>query len=110
MALAHATTSAVDEEAARAFLERVDPVIWTPASQKGVPLSVDPVDPGLAELPADERLRAQSRTAARIVGLLGWDLDADEGAAPLRPVRELVETDEVRWPSRPAAYPAYFPF
>ena len=69
----------VDEEAARAFLERVDPVIWTPASQKGVPLSVDPVDPGLAELPADERLRAQSRTAARIVGLLGWDLDADEG-------------------------------
>ena len=45
--------------------------------------------------------------ARRLYGVGG---DADEGAAPLRPVRELVETDEVRWPSRPAAYPAYFPF
>ena len=46
-----------------------------------------------------------SAVARRLYGVGG-----DDDVAPLRPVRELVETDEVRWPSRPAAYPAYFPF
>ena len=58
---------------------RIDPVVFTPASRKGVPLCADPVDADLARLAPDERAHAITRTAARIASLLGYDLDSDDG-------------------------------
>ena len=55
-------------------------VVFTPASMRGVPLCADPVDAAAARLPAEERVRAVSRTASRIASLLGYDLDGDKGA------------------------------
>ncbi len=60
--------------------DRVDVVVFTPASRRGVPLIADPVEADSAGLPHAARVRAFSRTAGRIVSLLGYDLDGDEGA------------------------------
>lgn len=70
----------IDPEVAREFAERADVVIFTPASPKGVPLSADPVDPGLGTLSPAERLQALTRTASMVTSLLGFDADSDEGA------------------------------
>jgi hypothetical protein len=84
-----------DAAIARELRDRMDVVVFTPASQKGVPLCADPVDGGLAELPPDERAHAISRTASRIAALLGYDLDSDEGGGVLavldRCIAELID-------------------
>lgn len=61
------------------LMARIDPVVFTPASRKGVPLCADPVDADLARLEPSERAHAVTRTAARITSLLGYDLDSDDG-------------------------------
>ena len=63
-----------------ALHDRVDVVVFTPASRRGIPLSADPVQDEGADLSQVGRVRAFSRTAGRIVSLLGYDLDGDEGA------------------------------
>lgn len=60
--------------------ERAEVVVFTPGSSRGIPLAADPVDAALAELGGEERIAAVSRTAAMVVGLLGFDLDSDDGA------------------------------
>ena len=60
--------------------DRVNVVVFTPASRRGVPLIADPVEADSAALPHAARVRAFTRTAGRIVSLLGYDLDGDEGA------------------------------
>ena len=70
----------LDPEAARAFRERIDPVIFTPGSTRGVPLCADPIDPGLGELAPGERPGALARPAAIVVSLLGFALETDDGA------------------------------
>ena len=71
---------AADDPAAAELLARIDPVVFTPASRKGVPLCADPVNAELARLEPTERAHAVTRTAARIASLLGYDLDSDDGA------------------------------
>jgi hypothetical protein len=63
-----------------ALHDRVDVVVFTPASQRGVALSADPVEAEAANLDHAARVRAFSRTAGRIASLLGYDLDGDDGA------------------------------
>ncbi|HEX5061460.1 MAG TPA: helicase HerA-like domain-containing protein, partial [Kofleriaceae bacterium] len=60
--------------------ERADVVVFTPASHKGVALCADPVDADVARLAAEDRPQSVTRSASRIVALLGYDLDSDEGA------------------------------
>ncbi|HKE20545.1 MAG TPA: helicase HerA-like domain-containing protein [Kofleriaceae bacterium] len=60
--------------------DRVDVVVFTPASRRGVAMCADPVEAEAVSLPHAARVRAFSRTAGRIVSLLGYDLDGDEGA------------------------------
>ena len=69
-----------DDPLATELMAKIDPVVFTPASRKGVPLCADPVNAGLARLQPTERAHAVTRTAARITSLLGYDLDSDDGA------------------------------
>jgi hypothetical protein len=71
---------AADDPAAAELFARIDPVVFTPASRKGVPLCADPVNAALSRLEPTERAHAITRTAARIASLLGYDLDSDDGA------------------------------
>ena len=70
----------VDPELVTSLRDRVDPVVFTPASRKGIALCADPVERGLGDLEPGERLQAFTRTASMVVTLLGYDLDADDGA------------------------------
>jgi len=74
-----ASLALAPEDPAAELAARIDPVIFTPASRKGVPLCADPVDADLARLEPGERAHAVTRTAARIASLLGYDLDSDDG-------------------------------
>ncbi|MCZ7679762.1 MAG: DUF853 family protein [Sandaracinaceae bacterium] len=70
----------VDPAIARELSEGAEVVIFTPGSARGLPLCADPVDASLASTSPAERVHAVTRTAAIVVGLLGYDLDADDGA------------------------------
>lgn len=71
---------ASDDPVAAELAARIDPVVFTPASRRGVPLCADPVNADLARLDPTERAHAVTRTAGRITSLLGYDLDSDDGA------------------------------
>lgn len=70
----------LDPAIAAALDERAEVVIFTPGSSRGVPLCADPVDAVIASLEGAARVDAVTRTAAIVVGLLGFDLDSDDGA------------------------------
>jgi hypothetical protein len=72
-----------DVTIAKELRDKADVVVFTPASNKGVPLCADPVSADLRRLPPGERAHAVSRTASRIAALLGYDLDSDEGGGVL---------------------------
>lgn len=72
-----------DVTVAAELRQRADVVVFTPASNKGVALSADPVDADAARLPPHERPQAITRSASRLAALLGYDLDSDEGAGVL---------------------------
>ncbi len=70
----------IDPARVTELLERTDPVIFTPASRKGVALCADPVERDVHLLEPAERLQEYSRTAGMVVSLLGYDPDGDDGA------------------------------
>jgi hypothetical protein len=70
----------IDPAVALELQQRIDPVIFTPASRKGVALSADPVSGDVGDLPSGERVYAITGMATMIVSLLGYDLDSDDGA------------------------------
>ncbi|MCB9596186.1 MAG: DUF853 family protein [Sandaracinaceae bacterium] len=70
----------VDPALAAALRERLEVVIFTPGAPRGVPLSADPIDPGLSALDGEARVGAITRAASVVVGLLGFDLESDDGA------------------------------
>jgi hypothetical protein len=55
---------------APALHDRVEVVVFTPASRRGIQLSADPVEADAVNLPHAARVRAFTRTAGRIVSLL----------------------------------------
>ena len=70
----------LDSQLVAELRDRIDPVIFTPASRRGVPLCADPIERGLDQLDPAERMHAHSRSAAMIVNLLGYDPESDDGA------------------------------
>ncbi|MEZ5992978.1 MAG: helicase HerA-like domain-containing protein [Planctomycetota bacterium] len=70
----------VDPELAAEFRRKVDPVIFTPASRKGIALSADPMAIDVDSLQTRDRVYAISSIATMVVSLLGYDLDSDDGA------------------------------
>lgn len=69
----------VDPELAREFREKVDVVVFTPASPKGVGLCADPLRIDTHGLSEREKAQATSAMASMLVGLLGYDLSRDDG-------------------------------
>lgn len=70
----------IDPELAAEFRRKVDPVIFTPASRKGIALSADPMAIDVDSLKTRDRVYAITSIATMVVSLLGYDLDGDDGA------------------------------
>lgn len=69
----------IDPQLAREFADKADVVVFTPASAKGVSLSVDPIPHDIEALSAHEQIHSITATATMLVSLLGYDLDSDDG-------------------------------
>ena len=62
------------------FSENVEVVVWTPASSKGVPICINPLQfDELDHLSSEDRTRYFSSTAKNIASLVGYNLDSDDG-------------------------------
>jgi DNA-binding Lrp family transcriptional regulator len=70
----------IDPQIAAELAERADVVVFTPGSERAIPLCADPIDPAIADREGDDRALAVSRTAAVVASLLGFDLEGDDGA------------------------------
>ena len=69
-----------DTEIKDDFINDVEVVIWTPASSKGLPLCINPLQfDGLDELNSEDRIRSFASIAKNIASLVGYDLDSDDG-------------------------------
>jgi hypothetical protein len=69
----------ISPELAADFRERVEVVIFTPASRCGVPLCADPMHVDLSSLRERERIESISSVASMITSLIGFDLSNDDG-------------------------------
>jgi DNA-binding transcriptional ArsR family regulator len=70
----------ISPEHARKLKETIDPVIFTPASRKGIAVSADPISGDVSSLKPADRVVAITGIATMIVSLLGYDLEGDDGA------------------------------
>ena len=62
------------------FNEKVEVVIWTPGSSKGLPICINPLQfDGIEELSYEDKTRNFSSIAKNIASLVGYDLDNDDG-------------------------------
>ena len=62
------------------FVDKVEVVVWTPGSSKGLPICINPLQfDGVDELSSEDRTRYLSATAKSIAGLVGYDLTNDTG-------------------------------
>ena len=62
------------------FAEKVEVVVWTPASSKGLPICINPLQFGnLEDSSSEDRTRYFSSIAINIASLVGYDLDSDDG-------------------------------
>jgi hypothetical protein len=60
--------------------EKVEVVVWTPGSSKGIPLCINPLQfDDVGDLNAEDKTRFFSSTAKNIASLVGYDLDNDDG-------------------------------
>lgn len=72
----------VDPTHAREFADKADVVVFTPATDKGIALGVDPLAAAMAAHEAGGEVDDEtwSRVAGMIASLLGYELDDDDGA------------------------------
>ncbi len=63
----------------REFFERARIAIFTPASSKGIPLSVNPLKLPPPDTPPEDSVLAIDLTAASLPGILGYDLSSPAG-------------------------------
>jgi hypothetical protein len=62
------------------FVDKVEVVVWTPGSSKGLPICINPLQfDGVNELSSEDRTRYLSATAKSIAGLVRYDLTNDTG-------------------------------
>ena len=70
----------VDQAIRDDFAEKVEVVVWTPASSKGLPICINPLQFGnLDDSSSEDRTRYFSSIAINIASLVGYDLDSDDG-------------------------------
>ncbi|MBE0520300.1 ATP-binding protein, partial [Candidatus Bathyarchaeota archaeon] len=71
----HGTPLAIQEE----FFEKARVAIFTPASSKGIPISVNPLKFPPEDTPREESILAIDMTATSLTSFLGYDLNSDAG-------------------------------
>jgi hypothetical protein len=71
----HGTSLTVQKE----YFEKARIAIFTPASSKGIPISVNPLSFPSIETPHEEAILALDMTATSLSTFLGYDLDSDAG-------------------------------
>ena len=71
----HGTPLAIQEE----FFEKARVAIFTPASSKGIPISVNPLKFPSEDTPREESILALDMTATSLTSFLGYDLNSDAG-------------------------------
>jgi len=71
----HGTPLSIQEE----FFEDARVAIFTPASSKGIPISVNPLKFPSEDTPREESILALDMTAASLTSFLGYDLGSDAG-------------------------------
>lgn len=99
-----------DTTLAQQYRDRIDAVIFTPASHTGIPLSADPLLALATNIPPQERLQAISGMAVQLVSLLGYAIDSDDGEGLIavfdRALNLLWERND--WPDSIATFAAWF--
>ncbi|MHC4841126.1 MAG: helicase HerA-like domain-containing protein [Planctomycetota bacterium] len=70
----------LDPDLAQELHDKLDPVIFTPGSRKGIGISSDPISGDIDGLKKRDRVFAITGMATMLVSLLGYDLDSDDGA------------------------------
>jgi len=68
----HGTPLAIQEE----FFEKARVAIFTPASSKGIPISVNPLKFPSEDTPREESILALDMTATSLTSFLGYDLNS----------------------------------
>ncbi len=76
---ASVTKKGVPAEILRQYDEKADVVIWTPASSKGIPLCVNPLNFDFDSADTEVVVHSLSAMADSICTLMGYDLDKDDG-------------------------------
>lgn len=71
----HGTPLAIQEE----FFEKARVAIFTPASSKGIPISVNPLKFPSEDTPREESILTLDMTATSLTSFLGYDLNSDAG-------------------------------
>jgi len=71
----HGTPMAIQEE----FFEKARVAIFTPASSKAIPISVNPLKFPSEDTPREESILALDMTATSLTSFLGYDLNSDSG-------------------------------
>jgi len=71
----HGTPLAIQEE----FFEKARVAIFTPASSKGIPISVNPLKFPPEATPREESILTLDMTATSLTSFLGYDLNSDAG-------------------------------
>jgi hypothetical protein len=71
----HGTPLSIQEE----FFEKARIAIFTPASSKAIPISVNPLKFPSEDTPREESILALDMTATSLTSFLGYDLDSDAG-------------------------------
>ncbi len=71
----HGTQLTIQEE----YFDKARITIFTPASSKGIPISVNPLSFPSKETPHEEAILALDMTATSLSSFLGYDLDSDAG-------------------------------
>ena len=74
------TKYGIDRNTYDSFYDNSEVLIWTPGSSKGLPLCINPLQfDGIEKFSLEDQIRFFSATAKNIAGLLGYDLDTDDG-------------------------------
>jgi hypothetical protein len=71
----HGTPLTIQEE----YFKKARIAIFTPASSKGIPISVNPLTFPSKDTPQEEAILALDMTATSLSSFLGYDLDSDSG-------------------------------
>jgi len=71
----HGTPLAIQEE----FFEKARVAVFTPASSKGIPISVNPLKFPSEDTPSEESILTLDMTATSLTSFLGYDLNSDAG-------------------------------